>query len=75
MAAIDHSAYAPAAVSPFAGFADTLRGVQRSVRTYIAYRQTRNTLSQLSMRQLEDIGLDGANIDSLALEMAKRNTL
>jgi len=75
MAAIDHSAYAPDAVSPLAIFADALRGAQRSIRTHIAYRQTVKTLEQLSVRQLEDIGLDGANIDALAREMAKRNTL
>ena len=73
MAAIDHSAYAP--VSPFAGFASSIQAVGRSFRTYVCYRQTLNTLSTLSRRQLDDIGLDGANIDALAYEMAKRNTL
>ena len=75
MAAIDHSAYAPAAVSPFAGVSNALRSVTRSIRTQIAYRQTRTTLSQLSVRQLDDIGLAGANIDAFAREMAKRTTL
>ena len=75
MAAIDHSAYAPAAVSPLAGLSDTLRGFKRSIRTYVAYRQTLKTLEQLSMRQLADIGLDGTNIDALARQMAKQNTL
>jgi len=56
MAAIDHSAYAPDAVSPLSGVSETLRGFQRSIRTYIAYRQTHRSLSQLSIRQLDDIG-------------------
>ena len=73
MAAIDHSAYAPA--SPFAGLSGSVQNVARSFRTYICYRQTLNSLSSLSRRQLDDIGLDGANIDALAFEMAKRNTL
>ena len=74
MAAIDHSAYAPDAVSPFAGVSDMLRSMTHGIRTYIAYRQTRTTLGKLSLRQLEDIGLGGANIDALAREMAKQNT-
>ena len=73
MAAIDHSAYAPA--SPFAGIAVSVQNALRSVRAYICYRQTLTTLSSLSRRQLEDIGLEGANIDALAFEMAQRNTL
>ncbi len=72
MAAIDHSAYAPA--SPFAGFAGSVQNAMRSIRVYICYRQTLNTLSALSHRQLEDIGLDGTNIDSVAYSMAKRTT-
>ena len=75
MAAIDHSAYAPAAVSPLSGLSDTFRGIARNIRTYIAYRQTRTTLGKLSIRQLTDIGLDGADIDVLARQMAKQNTL
>ena len=73
MAAIDHSAYAPA--SPFAGITASVQSAMRSVRAYICYRQTLSTLSSLSLRQLEDIGLDGADIDALSFEMAKRNTL
>ncbi len=73
MAAIDHSAYAP--VTPFAGLAGSVQNALRSVRTYVCYRQTLSTLASLSRRQLDDIGLDGANIDALAYEMAKRNTL
>lgn len=73
MAAIDHAAYAPA--SPFAGLSGSISGVARSIRTYVAYRQTLNSLSTLSRRQLEDIGLDGANIEVLARDMARRNTL
>jgi len=73
MAAIDHSAYAP--VSPLAGFAGSVKNAMRGVRTYFCYRQTLSSLSSLSRRQLEDIGLDGANIDALAFEMARRNTI
>ncbi len=51
-----------------------LRSMTHGIRTYIAYRQTRTTLGKLSLRQLEDIGLGGANIDALAREMAKQNT-
>jgi len=74
MAAIDHSAYMPAAVSPFAAVTDTFVNAKRSVRTYIAYRQTLNSLGSLSRRQLDDIGLDGANLEVLARDMAARNT-
>jgi len=72
MAAIDHSAYAPA--SPFAGFAGSFQSAMRGIRTYICYRQTLNTLSALSPRQLEDIGLDASNIDAVARKMAERST-
>jgi len=75
MAAIDHSAYAPTTASPFATLTEAVRGALRGIRTQIAYWQTRDSLSRLSRRQLDDIGLDGANIDVLAWEMAKRNTL
>jgi len=75
MAAIDHSAYVPDAVSPLSVISETLRGFLRSIRTYITYRQTCTALRQLSARQLDDIGLGGTNIDGLAREMAKRNTL
>lgn len=75
MAVIDHSAYAPAAVSPFAAASELFRSFTRSIRTYIAYRQTLNTLSQLSLRQLDDIGLDGADLNALARQMAKQNSL
>lgn len=74
MAAIDHSAYMPRAASPFAAVTDTLVNAKRTMRTYIAYRQTLNSLASLSRRQLDDIGLDGANLDVLAREMAARNT-
>lgn len=73
MAAIDHSAYAPA--SPLAGFAASLQSAMRGVRVYVCYRQTLQSLSTLSRRQLDDIGLDGANLDAIAHEMAQRNTL
>jgi uncharacterized protein YjiS (DUF1127 family) len=73
MAAIDHAAYAPA--SPFAGLTGSISSVARAVRTHLAYRQTLNSLSSLSRRQLDDIGLDGANLEVLARDMANRNTL
>ena len=72
MAAIDHSAYAPA--SPVAGFVGSIQRATRSIRAYICYRQTLTSLGSLSRRQLDDIGLDGANLDVLAYEMAQRNT-
>lgn len=75
MAAIDHSAYAPVVSSPFSVLADSMRNALRGVRTHIAYRQTHAALNQLSLRQLQDIGLEGTSIDAIAWDMAKRSTL
>ena len=75
MAAIDHSAYAPS--SPAMGFGEgifsTLHRAFRAVRVHIAARQTHNALTNLSTRQLNDIGLEGSDIRALAYEMAQRS--
>lgn len=75
MAAIDHSAYARSAATT--GFGATIsRSVfelTRSIRTYVAYRQTLQSLRGLSGRQLADIGLDGVDIEAVARNMAARN--
>jgi len=74
MAAIDHSAYVPDTASPFTTFAQTLRDLKRKAWTHIAYRQTVTALGKLSARQLDDIGIDAANIDAVARSMSKQHT-
>lgn len=56
------------------GFADRISGFFRSVvegrRRYSTYRQTVRELDGLSDRELMDLGLHRAMIDSIALEAA-----
>lgn len=78
MAAIDHFSYTPSAY-PFDGViarvSRAANAVSRRARAFVAYHQTLSSLSTLSDRQLEDIGLDAMNLNAVAREMAHRNTL
>lgn len=64
MAAIDTTrAFAPAAPARVAGF---FRNAINAVAMWNDARITRNTLSRLSGRELDDIGLNYGDIDAVA---------
>ncbi|KMW60659.1 hypothetical protein AIOL_000823 [Candidatus Rhodobacter oscarellae] len=48
-----------------AAFANIFSGLMAAVASWNDARVTRNTLSQLSDRQLDDLGLSRGNIDEL----------
>ena len=63
MAAFDTTR--PATVSPAAGFFSAMTHMVDAVSTWNDMRVTRKVLSQLSARELEDIGLTYGDIETI----------
>lgn len=53
-------------VAPFAGFSNVFSTIASVVSDWNDARMTRNVLSQLSARQLDDIGLNFGDIERIS---------
>jgi len=74
MTTIDYAASAPVSAIPSRGVRDVFNAPGLFLKRHFVALQTRNELSGLSDRQLDDIGLVRSNIDSVSREMAGRTT-
>jgi len=74
MTTIDYAASAPVSARPSRGIRAVFNAPGLFLKRHFVALHTRNELSGLSDRQLDDIGLTRSNIDSISRETATRAT-